>query len=181
MANIGIFFGTDTGRTRRVAKLIAKKLGEDAADPVNVAKTTVEDFLAFDALIIGTPTLGDGELPGLDSGAQSESWAEFLPQLDGADMSGKVVAIFGLGDQDKYTHEFCDAMIELYDCVSACGATVVGAWPTDGYAFQVSQAVVDGCFVGLALDQDNQAEATEARLDAWLAQVVPALREACAA
>lgn len=181
MANIGIFFGTDTGRTRRVAKLIAKKLGDDAADPVNVAKTTVEDFLAFDALIIGTPTLGEGELPGLESGAQSESWAEFLPRLDGADMSGKVVAIFGLGDQDKYAHEFCDAMIELYDCVIACGATVVGAWPTDGYAFQVSQAVVDGGFVGLALDQDNQAEATEARLDAWLAQVVPALREACAA
>jgi hypothetical protein len=40
MNGIGIFFGTDTGRTRRVAKLIA-------------------------------PRLGDGELPGIDSGSQS--------------------------------------------------------------------------------------------------------------
>ena len=181
MANIGIFFGTDTGRTRKVAKMIAKRLGDLAADPVNVNKTTPDDFLAFDALIIGTPTLGEGELPGLECGAQNESWAEFLPQLDGADMTGKVVAIFGLGDQDTYGNEFCDAMIELYDCVTACGATVVGAWPTDGYTFQNSQAVVDDQFVGLALDLDNQADQTDARLDAWLPQVLPALREACGA
>ena len=179
MANIGIFFGTDTGRTRRIAKSIAKKLGDAAADPVNVNKATVEDFLGYDALIIGTPTLGDGELPGLACGAQAESWAEFLPQLDGADMSGKVVAIFGLGDQDKYGTEFCDAMAELYDCVTACGATVVGSWPTDGYSFKVSQAVLDGAFVGLAIDQDNQAALTEERVDTWLAQIKPALLEAC--
>lgn len=178
MANIGIYFGTDTGRTRRIAKSIAKKLGDAAADPINVAKATVEDFLSHDALIIGTPTLGDGELPGLESGAQSESWAEFLPQLDGADMSGKVVAIFGLGDQEKYGNEFCDAMIELYDCVTACGATVIGAWPVEGYSFKTSQAVMDDAFVGLALDHDNQADQTEARVDTWLAQVTPALLEA---
>lgn len=179
MSSIGIIFGTDTGRTRRVAKLIAKKLGEAAASPVNVNKVTPDEFLAYDALIIGTPTLGDGEVPGLESGAEGESWAEFLPQLEGADMSGKVVAIFGLGDQETYGNEFCDAMIELYDCVTSCGATVVGAWPTEGYVFEVSQAVVDGCFVGLALDNDNQADLTESRVDAWLEQVTPTLLEAC--
>lgn len=179
MASIGIFFGTDTGRTRKVAKLIARKLDGQAADPVNINKASVDDFLAFDALIIGTPTLGDGEVPGLESGAESESWAEFLPQLEGADMSGKVVAIFGLGDQQTYGNEFCDAMIELHDCVTTCGATVIGAWPTEGYEFKVSQAVVDGAFVGLALDNDNQADLTEARVDAWLGQVTPRLLEAC--
>jgi len=179
MSSIGIIFGTDTGRTRRVAKLIAKKLGDAAAEPINVNKLTPDDFLAYDALIIGTPTLGDGEVPGLDSGAQNESWAEFLPQLDGADMSGKVVAIFGLGDQDTYGNEFCDAMIELHDCVTTCGATVVGAWPIEGYKFEISQAVVDGCFVGLALDNDNQADLTEERVDAWLEQVTPKLLGAC--
>ncbi|MBR0566545.1 flavodoxin [Azoarcus sp. L1K30] len=180
MASIGIFFGTDTGRTRRVAKSIAKKLGDVAADPVNVNKASADDFLGYDALIIGTPTLGDGELPGLACGAQSESWAEFLPQLDGADMTGKTVAIFGLGDQEKYGNEFCDAMAELYDCVTACGATVVGAWPITGYTFKTSQAVVDDQFVGLALDHDNQAALTDERVDAWLAQITPALLEAVA-
>ena len=28
MANIGIFFGTDTGKTRKIAKMIHKQLGE---------------------------------------------------------------------------------------------------------------------------------------------------------
>ncbi len=179
MSSIGIIFGTDTGRTRRVAKLIAKKLGVAAADPVNINKLTVDHFLAFDALIIGTPTLGDGEVPGLGSGAGSESWAEFLPQLEGADMSGKVVAIFGLGDQKTYANEFCDAMMALYECVTACGATVVGEWPTDGYEFEVSQAEDNGVFIGLALDNDNQADLTEARVDAWLEQVTPKLLAAC--
>ena len=180
MGSIGIFFGTDTGRTRRIAKSIAKKLGDLAADPINVNKAMAEDFLAHDALIVGTPTLGDGELPGLDCGAQTASWAEFLPQLDGADMSGKTVAIFGLGDQEKYGNEFCDAMAELFDCFTACGANVVGSWPVDGYSFKTSQAVLDGSFVGLALDHDNQAALTEERVDAWLEQIKPALLDALA-
>ena len=29
MAKIGLFFGTDTGKTRKVAKMIAKKVGID--------------------------------------------------------------------------------------------------------------------------------------------------------
>ena len=110
MAKIGIFFGTDTGRSRRIAKSIAKKLGDLAAEPLNINRCSVEQFLAYDALIVGTPTLGDGELPGLDCGAQTESWAEFLPRLEGSDMAGKVVAIFGLGDQEKYASNFCDAI-----------------------------------------------------------------------
>ena len=64
MAKIGIFFGTDTGRTRLIAKQIAKKLGDAAESPVNIGRTTLANFLAFDRLIVGSPTLGDGELPG---------------------------------------------------------------------------------------------------------------------
>ena len=109
MAKIGIFFGTDTGRSRRIAKSIAKKLGDLAAEPLNINRCSVEQFLAYDALIVGTPTLGDGELPGLDCGAQTESWAEFLPRLEGSDMAGKVVAIFGLGDQEKYASRYSQA------------------------------------------------------------------------
>ncbi|MBL8447044.1 MAG: flavodoxin domain-containing protein, partial [Zoogloeaceae bacterium] len=56
MTRIGIFFGTDTGRTRRVAKDLAKVLGDAAEAPVNINKVIPEDLLAFDALIFGTPT-----------------------------------------------------------------------------------------------------------------------------
>ena len=178
MSKIGIFFGSDTGNTRRVAKSIAKKLGEAADAPVNVNKATVDDLLKYDALILGTPTLGDGELPGLSSGGSSESWEEFLPQLKGADMSGKVVALFGLGDQEGYGHEFVDALIFIYEQVIENGATVVGAWPTDGYAFEASKAIVDGEFVGLVIDHDNQSDLTDERVDAWLDIVKPELEAA---
>lgn len=178
MSKIGIFFGSDTGNTRRVAKSIAKKLGDLADAPVNVNKATVEDVLKYDALIFGTPTLGDGELPGLGSGGSAESWEEFLPQLKGADMSGKVVALFGLGDQEGYGHEFVDALIFLYETVTENGATVVGAWPTDGYEFEASKAIVDGDFVGLVIDHDNQSDLTDERVDSWLEIVTPALTAA---
>ncbi|MGZ8216291.1 flavodoxin [Methylomagnum sp.] len=175
MGKIGIFFGTDTGNTRKVAKSIAKKLGDAAADPVNVNKASVDDLLSYSALILGTPTLGDGELPGLTAGAQAESWEEFLPQLEGKDFSGKVVAIYGLGDQEGYGHEFVDAMIELYNVAIDGGAKVVGAWPTDGYSFEASKSIVDGDFVGLVIDNDNQSDQTAERVGAWLEIIKPEL------
>lgn len=175
MSRIGIFFGTDTGHTRRIAKLIAKRLGDQADPPLNINRVGIAELLAYDALILGTPTLGDGELPGLESGCQTESWLEFMPQLAGADLSGKRIALFGLGDQEKYPDAFCDAVALLYDAVTAQGAEVVGDWPTEGYTFATSQAVMDDRFVGLILDQDNQAAQSEARLASWLDQVIPML------
>lgn len=175
MGKIGIFFGTDTGRTRRIAKLIAQKLGDAATAPLNINRASVDNLLACQALILGTPTLGDGELPGLDSGAQTESWLEFLPKLEGSDFSGHVIALFGLGDQDKYPDEFVDAIALLHDAFSARGARLIGEWPTEGYKFNTSQAAVDGYFLGLALDQINQPALTESRLDVWLESIRPAL------
>ncbi len=172
---IGIFFGSDTGNTRKVAKSLAKKLGDAADAPVDVKKATAEDFLKYDALILGTPTLGDGELPGLSAGASEESWEEFLPQIQGKDLSGKTIALFGLGDQEGYGHEFVDALIFLYNLAIEGGAKVVGFWPTEGYSFEKSNAIVDGKFVGLVIDHENQSEMTGERLDAWLEQIKPAL------
>ncbi|CAL1240575.1 flavodoxin [Candidatus Methylocalor cossyra] len=172
---IGIFYGSDTGNTRRVAKSIAKKLGEIAAPPVDVKNASVDEFIQYQALILGTPTLGEGELPGLSSGCSEESWEEFLPKLKGQDLSGKVVALFGLGDQDAYGHEFVDGLILLYNFVVEAGAKVVGAWPTEGYTFEKSNSIIDGKFVGLVIDHENQSDQTDARLDAWLAAVKPAL------
>lgn len=175
MAKIGIFFGTDTGRTRLVAKQMAKKLGAQlpglVAAPVNIGRTTLADFLAYDALIVGSPTLGDGELPGQSVGLSQPSWEEFLPQLAGADLSGTTIAIFGLGDQKKYPEEFVDAIGLIHDAVVARGARVVGRWPTAGYDFTTSQAVEGDHFLGLAIDQHHQPLLTEARIDTWLAQI----------
>ncbi len=164
---IGLFFDTDTGNTRKVAKQIVKMFDDGVVDLINVAKATPDSFDQYTALILGSPTLGDGELP--------DKWAELLPQLAGKDFSGKTVAMFGLGDQEGYAHEFVDALGLIYEAIKPLGATFIGEWPTSGYEFEKSKAIVGGKFVGLVLDQDNQAELTEDRLETWIAQVKPAL------
>ena len=175
MAKIGIFFGTDTGRTRLIAKRVAKKLGDAADAPVNIGRTTVGEFLAYDALILGSPTLGDGELPGQSTGLVQASWEEFLPLLADSYLAGKVVAIFGLGDQKKYPDEFVDAIGIIHDALVVRGARVVGHWSTAGYEFAASKAVDGNHFLGLPLDQINQPILTEERLDAWLEKIKPEL------
>ena len=103
------------------------------------------------------------------------SWEEFLPQLCAHDLSGKVVALYGLGDQGKYGHRFANAMYELYDNIKAARATIVGGWGTTGYDFSESKSVVDGQFVGLVLDHSNQSLLTEERIERWLEMIKPAL------
>ena len=171
MANIGIFFGTDTGKTRKIAKLIHKQLGGVADAPVNINRTTQEAFLAYPVLILGTPTLGDGQLPGLAAGCESESWSEFIPALDGISLSGKTVALFGLGDQRGYPDNFASGMRPLYDVLSRCGAQIIGSWPNEGYEFSASSALEGERFVGLVLDQDNQFDRSEERLSRWLEEI----------
>lgn len=170
MARIGIFFGSNTGNTRKIAKMIKKRFpgNDDIADPLNVNKATPELIAGYDYLILGTPTLGEGELPGLDADCQNESWAEFLPKLADVNFSGKTVALYGLGDQEKYPDNFVDGLGELHEFVKSRGAKIVGAWPTDGYDFTASKAEVDGQFVGLAQDLDNQKMLLEDRLETWL-------------
>ena len=174
MAKIGIFFGSNTGNTRKIAKLIKRRFDDELmAKPLNVNRVEVDDFAAYDYMIWGTPTLGEGELPGLSSDCESESWEEFLPKIEDLDLTGKTIALYGLGDQEGYPDEFVDALGELYEFATERGATIVGAWPTEGYEFEHSEAVRDDMFVGLALDQDNQSSMTESRLDAWLNQIAP--------
>lgn len=172
MTKVGIFFGTDTGNTRRIAKNIADVLTTAiAAKPVNIRNASVSSLLDYDTLILGTPTYGEGQLPGLSTGNATESWEEFLPKMAGLDLRGKKVAIYGLGNQKGYPGEFVDAMFYLYEQFKQCGATMIGAWDTTGYNFKGSKAVVDGHFIGLALDQENQKDLTSERLEKWLSHL----------
>ncbi|MBB93982.1 MAG: flavodoxin [Rhodobacteraceae bacterium] len=172
MARIGIFFGTDTGNTRKIAKQIQRKYGDELmSKPLNVNRTEVEDFMSYDFLILGTPTLGDGLLPGLSADAQAESWEEFLPKLEDQSFEGKTIALFGLGDQVTYPLEFINAVYFLHEFFEERGATMVGYWPTEGYGFEDSLAVDDDHFLGLALDLDNEPMLTDERVAGWLASI----------
>ena len=121
-----------------------------------------------DNLLIGTSTWGAGEL--------QDDWYDGVDTLKGADLSGKVVAVFGCGDSASYSDTFCGAMKELYDAAKAGGATVVGEVDIDGYTFDDSDAVVDNKFVGLTLDDINEDDKTVGRIDAWLEQINGSLK-----
>jgi flavodoxin I len=184
MSQIGIFFGTDSGTTRLIAKKIAKaikaRLGEGVvAKPLNVNRARADDLLAYRALVLGTPTYGEGVLPGKANDTDEAAWLEFLPQLEGKDFSGKRIALYGLGDQEKYPTHFCDAMMDLHGFFTEAGAELVGGIDTSGFEFKRSRAVIGDRFVGLALDQHLQHMLTEERIDAWLDEVLPLLSEVC--
>ena len=172
MAKIGLFYDTDTGNTRKVAKMINKHFDEGDIEMKNITKLEPADFEKYTAFILGTPTLGEGELP--------DNWNEFLPELDAMNFSGKTIAMFGLGDQEEYGHEFVDGLGILYEKFESLGASFVGFWPLEGYEYDISRGELDGEFAGLVLDQDNQADLTPGRVETWIAQVKPALLEAAA-
>ncbi len=178
MKKIGIFFGTETGTTRLVAKKIHKLLGDEIADkPVNVNRITPQDMLQYDAMILGTPSYGVGEIPGLSAGCLERNWEEFLAQLDQPDFSGKRIAFYGLGAQERYSDRFASSLNALYQVFKGFGAEMVGDWSTDGYQFEHSASVVDGRFVGLVIDQRTQGMFTDERLKAWVEQIKPQLLE----
>lgn len=164
MATVGLFFGSDTGNTEAVAKMIQKKLGKKNVDVKDIAKSTKQDIAEFDLLLLGIPTWYYGE--------NQCDWDDFLPELEEIDFNDKLIAIFGLGDQEDYAEYFVDAMAPLRDIVEAKGAIVVGNWSTEGYEFEASKALIDeNTFIGLALDEDRQPELTESRVDAWIEQL----------
>lgn len=164
MAKVGIFFGSDTGNTEKVAEQIQQLLGNDTAEIYDIAKSTKEEIEKYEYLLFGIPTWYYGE-------SQCD-WDDFFPNLEQVDFSGKTVAIFGCGDQEDYAEYFCDAMGTLRDIIEPQGAKIVGHWSTEGYYFESSKSLVDDKhFVGLAIDEDRQADLTQERIQNWVEQV----------
>lgn len=167
MKKTGIFYGSTTGTTESVARLIADKLGIAPADVHEVSKVDTALVESYDALILGTSTWGDGEL--------QDDWYDGLKVLQGAHLSGKIVALFGCGDSESYSDTFCDAMGLLYEGLKDSGCTFVGAVDDSDYTYSASVAAADGKFVGLALDDVNESDRTDDRVSAWAAQLQAAL------
>lgn len=159
---IGIYFGSTTGNTRFIAESIGARFvaSENEVCVKNVAETEPSELTDYDLLLLGSSTWGVGEL--------QDDWDEFLPKMSGLDFSGKKVALFGVGDQSGWADTFVDAVGIIYEEMVRLGAVIVGGCSIAGYDFSCSRAVVDGSFVGMAFDQDNQSDLTMARISAWI-------------
>ncbi len=166
MANVTIFYGSSTGNTESAAQQIADGLSAHSVNIVDVSSASQSDFEAAESLILGTSTWGLGDI--------QDDWDGALSALKSANLSGKKVALFGLGDSGSYSDTFVDGMGDLYEAATAAGATVVGSTATSGYSHSASRAEVNGEFVGLALDDDSYSE-NDQRIADWTASITSQL------
>ena len=154
----GIFYGSTTGTTEMVAKKVGALLGADVMPAAEIDKVENYDFVIF-----ATSTWGMGDL--------QDDWFGALEILTGKNLSGKKVALIGIGDQASFGDTFVDGMVTIYEEIKDKGITLVGKTSVDGYDFSSSKAVIDGEFAGLVIDENNQSELTEERITAWVEKV----------
>ncbi|MFW5706810.1 MAG: flavodoxin [Bacteroidota bacterium] len=155
-----ILYGSSTGNTQTIAEKLEPVFNADIYD---VAKASTDDIDNYDFIIIGVSTWGIGDL--------QDDWEVFLPKFEKANLKGKHVAIYGLGDADAYPDTFVDGIGTIYNAIKDSGCKVIGFTETEGYSFDDSTALVDGKFAGLPLDEDNESNLTDSRLQKWTEQL----------
>ena len=163
MKKTAIIYSFNTRKSKNVAGKIIEAFGKSKIDIVNAEELTQDIIQKYDNLIISAPTWFDGELPNY--------WDEFVPDLEEMDLKGKKVAVFGLGDQKGYPENFCDAVGILAGIFEECGAKVGGHTSLEGYSYESSKAQRGDHFVGLLLDQENQAKKTSDRVIKWVDKI----------
>lgn len=159
----GIFYGTTTGTTQSVAERIAETLGVPSTDLHNVSETDAGTVQKYECLLLGSSTWGYGEL--------QDDWYGFLDALKKQPLNGKKVGLFGCGNSVTYSDTFCNAVGEIYDVLSGSGVLFIGAYAPEDYDVTDSGICRDGKFIGLAVDEDNEANKTKSRLERWIAAI----------
>lgn len=159
MKRTAIFYGSTTGTTESIANLIAEKLGVSQANVRDVGTMTSDMVNGYDVLLLGTSTWGDGEL--------QDDWYDGVKLLKELDLSGKLVGLFGCGDSESYPDTFCDGIGIIYENLKGTGCEFINGVSDSDYTYSSSVAVVDGQFVGLAIDEMNESGKTDERVTAW--------------
>lgn len=165
----GIFYGSTTGVTADIARRIARRLGLPESDIHDVARTAPDSLAGYDLIIAGSSTWGNGEV--------QDDWYDFLDGAQALDLSGKTIAIFGDGDETM-SDTFCAAIAVLRRRLANTGAAFTGEFPAAAYSFTSSPALLpDGNMAGLALDNVNHPDLTDARIEKWLETIRPATQD----
>lgn len=167
MKKIGIFYWPLKGNVERTAKVLADKFDGYTVD-INSLDTIVSDDLnQYDYLIFGNSTVGASHW---EDATEDNKWYIMFHDLEkhNVDFGGKKVALFSLGDQVNYPHNFVDSLELIYSHIKNHNTNVVGFWPNEFYDFYESKALKDGEFPGLVLDLDNQEGTLEPYTTKWV-------------
>ena len=165
MKKVGIFFGPVGGSTERVAKQIQKEFGSEKADLIPIISAKSSDIDKYENVIFGCPTIG-GET--WDTAKSKPDWDIFRPELEKIDYSNKTFALFGLGDHLSYPRNYVDTMGIIASSMILKKAKIIGRVSKEGYEFTDSEAVIDGQFIGLPIDEEFEPEMTELRVRSWV-------------
>ena len=163
MKKTAIIYSFNTNKTAKIAEKIREAFGDEPVEMINAEELNKEKFSSAENLILGVPTWFDGELPNY--------WDEFLPDLEDMDLTGKKIAIYGLGDQVKYSENFVDGIGIMASVLKDLNAELVGFTSTEGYKFESSAALDGDKFQGLAIDYENQGSKNKERVKAWVEQL----------
>lgn len=156
-----IFFASTTGNSQEIANKISTAL--NGIEVFDLAGTKIEKLNDYDKLILGGSTWGDGEL--------NDDWEDVWANFCEIDLSNKTIALFGLGDQESYSYEFCSALGIIYEQLLSSKAKIIGFTSTEGYYHDASKAQIDDKFIGLILDEDNQSDLTDERINKWVNEI----------
>ncbi len=150
--NIGLFYGSSTCYTEMAAEKIRDIIGPELVTLHNLKDDSPALMSQYDVLILGIPTWDFGEI--------QEDWEAVWDQLG-------------------YGEWFLDALGMLHDKLATRGVKFVGYWPTEGYEFTSPKPVIaDGqLFVGLALDETNQYDLSDERIQSWCEQILGEMAE----
>ena len=162
-----IVYASATGHTEDIAERLDQLLPDSELKELDELQS-VQDMENCEALICCTPTWNTGS----DVKRSGTSWDEHIEAIPTLDCSGKPVAIVGLGDSAAFSKFFCDAMEELYTAFKKAGGNLIGHVSGDGYIFDDSKSMIDGMFCGLPIDEDNESEKTQERLESWCKQLL---------
>ena len=172
--SIGIFYGSTTCYTEMAGEKIQQKL-QGLLD-LDVGLHDIKDVplsrtQEYDIVLLGISTWDFGEL--------QEDWESTWEDISTLDLNGKVLALFGLGDQLGYAEWFQDALGMLHDEVIVRGCEIIGYWPNQGYDFIASKGLTEDSqfFVGLSLDDENQYDLSDERINQWCKQLTEQLVE----
>jgi flavodoxin I len=162
MEKIAILYGSSSGSTESIANRMKDKF-DGGADLFDVGNASIDEIQPYKHLILATSTTGMGDL--------QDDWESFLPTFSSKmDFTGKTVAIFGLGDSASFSSSFAESIFVLHEELKD-KVKIVGAVPDEGYTYDNSSAVIDGKWLGLPLDEDNEYNETEDRITKWADQL----------
>jgi len=171
MKKTALIYWPKKGNVENTAQKIAALFGEGNIDVFTISSVDISGLKDYELIIFGGSTIGADNW----EDTHTTKWYSFFAEMKKLDLSSKLGAIYGLGDQILYPQNFVDGMAIIRDELSSTGIRFIGDWPAVGYEYTDSKALEGDHFIGLALDDDQQPEKSGERIEKWVEMLKAAL------